>query len=72
MYDTLGRGVPKGHALNWGTGFLPSIYQGTALNAQGAPIDNLNRSSDMTDDEQRKQLDLLNQLNKHHLAQTAV
>src|SRR5436189_5211866 len=68
MYDTMGRGIPKGHALNWGTGFLPSIYQGTALNAQGAPIDNLNRSKEMSDDEQRKQLDLLTKLNKHHLA----
>lgn len=66
MYDTMGRGIPKGHALNWGTGFLPSIYQGTALNAQGAPIDNLNRIKEMSDDEQRKQLDLLTKLNKHH------
>src|SRR5262249_50890751 len=40
MYDTLGRGLPKGHAQNWGAGFLPGIFQGTALNAQGAPIDN--------------------------------
>src|SRR5262245_52656954 len=41
MYDTLGRGLPKGHSLNWGSAFLPGVYQGTALNAQGAPIDNL-------------------------------
>ena len=41
MYDTLGRGLPKGHAQNWGAGFLPGVFQGTALNAQGAPIDNL-------------------------------
>ena len=34
MYDTLGRGLPKGHAQNWGTGFLPGVFQGTALNAQ--------------------------------------
>ncbi|HLX62102.1 MAG TPA: DUF1501 domain-containing protein [Planctomycetota bacterium] len=66
MYDTMGRGIPKGHALNWGTGFLPSIYQGTALNAQGAPIDNLYRDKTMSDDEQRKQLDLMKRLNKHH------
>ena len=38
MYDTLGRGLPKGHAQNWGAGFLPGVYQGTALNARGAPI----------------------------------
>ena len=43
MYDTLGRGVPKGHAQNWGAGFLPGVFQGTALNAQGAPMDNLDR-----------------------------
>ena len=49
MYDTLGRGLPKGHAQNWGAGFLPSIYQGTALKPQGAPIDNLYRAADMTD-----------------------
>ena len=37
MYDTLGRGLPKGHAQNWGAGFLPGVYQGTALNAAGRP-----------------------------------
>ena len=44
MYDTLGRGIPKGHAQNWGTGFLPSVFQGTALNGKGSPIDNLARA----------------------------
>src|SRR5947199_54773 len=47
MYDTLGRGLPKGYAQNWGAGFLPGIYQGTALNPRGAPIDNLYRSTHM-------------------------
>src|SRR5262245_12550127 len=67
MYDTLGRGIPKGHAQNWGAGFLPSIYQGTALKPQGAPIDDLLRSPDMNDDQQRAQLDLLGKLNKRRL-----
>jgi len=66
MYDTLGRGLPKGHASNWGAGFLPGVYQGTALNAQGAPIDNLVRPAGMTDDAQRRQIDLLNRLNGLH------
>src|SRR5262245_37921061 len=69
MYDTLGRGLPKGHAQNWGAGFLPGIYQGTALNAQGAPIDNLARSAHMNDGEQRRQLDLLRRLNQEHQQQ---
>jgi hypothetical protein len=64
MYDTLGRGLPKGYAQNWGAGFLPSIYQGTALKAQGAPIDDLERARDMTDVQQRAQLDLLAKLNR--------
>ena len=64
MYDTLGRGLPKGHAQNWGAGFLPGVFQGTALNAQGAPINNLYRREDMTDAQQLAQLDLLRQLNK--------
>src|SRR5262249_15698382 len=69
MYDTLGRGLPKGHAQNWGSGFLPGIYQGTALNPQGAPIDNLYRNAEMSDPQQRRQLDLLRRLNQQHLAQ---
>ena len=67
MYDTLGRGIPKGHAQNWGAGFLPGVFQGTALNGQGAPIDNLERPKSLTDSGQRAQLDYLNRLNRHHL-----
>jgi len=67
MYDTLGRGVPKGHAQNWGAGFLPTIYQGTALKPQGDPIDNLRRPSDVSADRQRQQLDLLAELNRAQL-----
>jgi hypothetical protein len=70
MYDTLGRGLPKGYAQNWGSGFLPGIYQGTALKGQGAPIDNLVRSKEMSDGQQRAQLDLLSKLNRSHLRQS--
>lgn len=67
MYDTLGRGLPKGHAQNWGAGFLPSVYQGTALNGQGSPIDNLDRLAQLTSSQQRAQLDLLGALNRVEL-----
>jgi hypothetical protein len=70
MYDTLGRGVPKGHAQNWGAGFLPGVFQGTALNIQGAPINNLERDEHMTDAQQRAQLDLMKKLNGHHQKQS--
>jgi hypothetical protein len=69
MYDTLGRGLPKGHAQNWGAGFLPGIYQGTALNPQGEPIDNLTRDPRLGVAQQRRQLDLLGRLNREHQQQ---
>src|SRR4051812_8816282 len=68
MYDTLGRGLPKGNALNWGAGFLPGIFQGTALNPQGVPIDNLQRDAPMGPAQQRRQLDLMRRLNRTHQA----
>ena len=43
MADPKGRGLPKGYSLNWGAGFLPSIYQGTWLKPSGDLINNLNR-----------------------------
>ncbi len=69
MTDTLGRGLPKGAAQNWGAGFLPSVFQGTQLNNQGPPIHNLVPPSDLVPDRQRAQLDLVAQLNKRHLEQ---
>lgn len=67
MYDTLGRGLPKGHSQNWGSGFLPGVFQGTALNGQGPPIDNLERLPVLDDARQRAQLDLLKTLNRAEL-----
>ncbi len=69
MYDTLGRGLPKGQSTNWGAGFLPGIYQGTALKGQGSPIDDLARAAAMTDAQQRNQLNLLARLNQHAIQQ---
>ena len=66
MSDPKGRGLPKGHSLNWSAGFLPSVYQGTWLKPSGAPIDNLAPPAHMTGEAQRRQLDLLNSLNSSH------
>ncbi|MSU41859.1 MAG: DUF1501 domain-containing protein [Pedosphaera sp.] len=68
MSDPRGRGLPKGHAANWGAGFLPSVFQGTHLRPQGEPIDNLKRPAEMTPAQQRAQLDLMADLNRLHLA----
>jgi hypothetical protein len=64
MSDPLNRGLPKGSALNWGAGFLPSVYQGTWLKPKGEPIDNLAPPAVLTPQRQRAQLDLLAALNK--------
>src|SRR5262249_32059751 len=66
MSDPKGRGLPKGHAANWGAGFLPGVYQGTYVQSTGQPIDNLARPAIMDDDRQRAQLDLVRQLNEGH------
>jgi hypothetical protein len=67
MTDPLGRGLPKGYSQNWGAGFVPSVYQGTWLKPDGDPIDNLYRPKEMTDPQQRAQLDLLAKLNRRRL-----
>ena len=67
MSDPLGRGLPKGHAANWGAGFLPSVYQGTHFRPKGDPIDNLHRPKEQDASRQRRQLDLLAQLNRKDL-----
>jgi hypothetical protein len=69
MSDPKGRGLPKGHAANWGAGFLPSIFQGTWLKPTGEPIDNLKPPKELVGPRQRAQLDLLARLNKRHFEQ---
>ena len=71
MSDPKGRGLPKGYSLNWGAGFLPSVYQGTWLKPQGDPIDNLKPPADLNELRQRAQLNLLASLNRQHLEQRA-
>ncbi len=66
MSDPKGRGLPKGYSLNWGAGFLPSVYQGTWLKPTGEPIDNLKPPPELSPTLQRRQLDLLKTLNARH------
>jgi hypothetical protein len=68
MSDPLNRGLPKGHSTNWSAGFLPSLYQGTWFKPQGDPIENLHRPQRMSAQQQRRQLDLIANLGKQHLA----
>lgn len=68
MSDPRGRGLPKGHASNWGAGFLPGVFQGTWLKPEGKPIDNLERLEQVTAAQQRRHLDFLKEANQRHFS----
>lgn len=57
---------PQGGAANWSNGYLPANFQGTPLRAKGSPILDLTPPPDVTSERQRKNLDLIAQLNKDH------
>ncbi len=59
----------KGGPVNWSSGFLPTSYQGTLFRSQGSPILNLKPPKDISDEDQRAQLDFMSRLNQDHLAQ---
>ncbi|MFT4539055.1 MAG: hypothetical protein ACI835_001493 [Planctomycetota bacterium] len=59
------RGVPQSSLNNWGAGFLPAAYQGTAFNA-ARPIQNLARPSGVSVQEDRDTLAYLDLLNEQH------
>ena len=59
-----GKGVIGGSA-NWGSGFLPATYQGTAFRQGDSPILNLERPALVGQAEQRATLDLLRNMNQH-------
>lgn len=60
------RGVPQSSVNNWGPGFLPAVFQGTAFNATN-PVRNISRPvgvSKAADDATRQ---FVNNLNRHHM-----
>jgi len=64
-------GWVKGGAPAWGNGYLPAAYQGTVIRGGKLPILNLHTPKDITGEQQRRTLDLVNQLNQEHLKQRA-
>ncbi|PCJ58409.1 MAG: sulfatase [Candidatus Hydrogenedentota bacterium] len=62
-------GYPIQESQNWQAGFLPSVYQGTYINTRNTDLEKLiefikNKYTSLGD--QRKQLDLLVELNRRH------
>ncbi len=52
---------------NWGTGFMPAIYQGTAMQIEGTPFANLSGPEHVNARQQRAELDYLAAINRQHM-----
>ncbi len=57
---------PSAGAVNWSSGFLPAVYQGTPFRPGASPILNLDRPELDSALQQRDNLDLLKRLNTHN------
>ncbi len=62
------RGGPIGSASNWSSGYMPAAYQGTMFRSGRPPLLDLATPAGTTDQVQRRSLDLLEDLNREHLA----
>ncbi|HLH52985.1 MAG TPA: DUF1501 domain-containing protein [Verrucomicrobiae bacterium] len=56
----------SGGASNWGSGFLPSVYQGVLLRSSGDPVLYLSNPKGMDRQMQRDSLDSIVRLNQKH------
>jgi hypothetical protein len=61
---------PRGGAPLWGSGFLPSSFQGVPFRSVGEPILNLTRPPQVSAERQREVIDAVKDLNAVHLADT--
>jgi hypothetical protein len=61
------RAVVAGGPRNWGTGFMPAVYQGTRLDGGAEPIANLKIPEDIGSARQASKLAFLHDLNERHL-----
>jgi hypothetical protein len=61
---------PRGGAPMWGSGFLPTTFQGVPFRSGGDPIVNLSRPAGVSAAGQRRVLDAVRELNAVRLADT--
>jgi len=61
---------PRGGAVNWGSGFLPTTYQGVPLRGQGEPILNLSNPAGIDTAKQRAAIDAVRAMNQLRLKET--
>jgi hypothetical protein len=61
---------PRGGSVLWGSGVLPTTYQGVPLRNQGDPIVNLSTPNEISAAQQRQVVDALRELNLKRLVET--
>ena len=61
---------PRGGAVNWGSGFLPTTYQGVPLRGKGDPILDLSSPQGVSAARQRETIDAIRDLNLQRLVET--
>ena len=64
---TSGGKSPDGGASLWGSGFLPTVYQGVQCRSQGDPVLYVSNPPGMTSEVRRQSLDALKDLNEMQL-----
>jgi hypothetical protein len=60
---------PSGGASNWGSGFLPTVYNGVMFRSQGDPILYLSNPRGVDEQIQRDSIDTIRKLNEKHLGE---
>jgi hypothetical protein len=72
-FITICPSLTHGGVNNWSSAFLPAVYQGTAIGAVGVPSDRAKipfiTNAITPPDLQRLELDLIQEMNRDHLAQ---
>jgi hypothetical protein len=61
---------PRGGAVNWGSGFLPTSFQGVPFRGGGEPILDLTSPAGVTPERQRQALDAIRDLNLRRAVET--
>ncbi|HIE97377.1 MAG TPA: DUF1501 domain-containing protein [Planctomycetes bacterium] len=65
-YIAMTDSIFRNGASMYTSGFLPAVYQGTTMRAEGVPIQNLQRHADLTGREQRILLDQISSWNRRY------
>ncbi len=68
---TSGGNDPSAGKSVWGSGFLPSVYQGVQCRSEGAPVLYLDDPQGMSRNLKRKTIDAITQINKEEYARYA-